>query len=70
MAKKSKKVEEIKVVDPEVVTSEKIGKKRDVSLNALEEITLLKDHGEHKKGEKLMRHPNTADVLRRLKIAK
>ena len=55
---------------PEVMTSKKMSSQRDVSVNALEEITLIKDHGFNKKGEKLLRHPNTADMLKEAGIAK
>lgn len=70
--KASNKTETKKADKAKVVTSDKIKSnvKRDVSSDALEEVTLLKDHGNDKKGDKLMRHPNTADMLRLHKIAK
>lgn len=64
----SKKIS--KSQEPKVVTSAKISKPKDVSTDALEEITLLKDHGFDKKGTKLMRHPNTAYLLKINGIAK
>ena len=38
--------------------------------NGLVEVTLLKDHGVDKKDDKLLRHPNTAQMLIDQKIAK
>ncbi|WP_438423131.1 hypothetical protein [Aquimarina macrocephali] len=45
-------------------------KNTDRSNFALVEITLIKDHGNDKKGTVLKRHPNTADMLILKKIAK
>lgn len=35
----------------------------------LQEVTLIKDHGQDEKGSKLLRHPKTAQLLIAKKIA-
>ena len=56
--------------DAKVVTSNKISKAPKLNDEGLQEVTLVKDHGEDKKGSKLLRHPNTAKMLIERGIAK
>ncbi|WP_394749540.1 hypothetical protein [Spongiimicrobium salis] len=45
-------------------------KKKLTSYWDTEEVIYLKDHGEMKKGDKVKKHPNTAQMLRDHKIVK
>ena len=60
------KSEDAKVVPTKSIKSEPLKADKD----GLVEVTLLKDHGVDKKDDKLLRHPNTAQVLIDRKIAK
>lgn len=53
----------------EAVTTKSV-KTEPVLKDGLMEINLIKDHGVNKKGDKLLRHPNTAQMLIDRKIAK
>lgn len=66
MAKKKSTEKSTKVVSTDKLTFGEV----DRSSFSLVEIELIKDHGVHKKGDKLKRHPNTADMLIEAKIAK
>ncbi len=56
--------------EAKTVTSKSISKAPVLNGKGLREIELLKDHGVNKKGEKLLKHPNTAQMLIDAKIAK
>lgn len=56
--------------EDKVVTSKSISKSAPVIVDGLQEVELLKDHGVNKKGEKVLKHPNTAELLIKAKIAK
>ena len=66
MANKKSTQKSAKAVKAEKLTFGEV----DRSSFALVEIELIKDHGVDKKGGKLKRHPNTADMLIEAKIAK
>lgn len=63
MADKEKK--EAKVITTESITGAKAPKD-----NGLVEVTLIKDHGNDKKGDTLLRPSDTAQMLINKKIAK
>lgn len=56
--------------EAKAVTTKSVKTAPKVNDDGLSEIELLKDHGANKKGEKLFRHPNTAQLLIDRKIAK
>lgn len=55
--------------EAKAVTTKSV-KAKEPNKDGLVEVELLKDHGSDKKGDKLLRHPNTAQVLIDHKIAK
>ncbi|WP_424493895.1 hypothetical protein [Salinimicrobium sp. GXAS 041] len=72
--KEASKSEDVKS-NAKVVTTESVfdtAKAKDLKTdkNGEVEVTLIKDHGVDKKGDKLKRHPNTAQMLVDRKIAK
>ena len=58
--------------EAKAVTSESVSESKSLEVNkdGLAEVTLVKDHGVDLKGSKLLRHPNTAQMLIDSKIAK
>ena len=64
MAKKSEDKE------AKVVTTKSIMSEKKADENGLVEIELLEDYGSNEKGDKLLKHPNMAEMLIDRKIAK
>ena len=52
------------------VTTKSVKETKEVDKDGLVEVELIKDHGSDKKGDKLKRHYNTAQMLIDHKIAK